>query len=75
MGSAKCILLQSQRIQLPSEAAGSLWLSPCPAPCGLSPFLSQPWALCSPRCHLRAHTRQERALDKGTQEVNTPRGV
>lgn len=50
MGSAKCILLQSQTIQLLSRAAelllllGPSWLSPCPAPCRLSPFLAQPWA-------------------------------
>lgn len=44
MGSAKCILLQSQRIQLPSEAA-ELLLGPSRlSPCGLSPILSQLWA-------------------------------
>lgn len=45
MGSAKCILLQSRRIQLPSEAAELLLLGPSRlSPRGLSPVLSQLWA-------------------------------
>lgn len=67
MGRAKCILLQSQRIQLLSGAAAGSLLA--------QPLQAQPLPVPAPGTVVTSvppQMRQERPLDEGTQDVITP---